>query len=208
MSPPPKTTRHALPTLESRRWHPQSKAESTTSLESGETEERNSPLLVETPSPKKTTSPPHDIAPPSQSPIPQPQPQPRPPRQRDHRAKTQYEKERGERLDNDFIGVDADTPCACCQKRLASRSKTHGPEAPRQRCRVPRNPRIFKSYKCGYCIGSKGRCSFSNENPGVKYEPESLQRTLPSEEAKRASRKKANETRRRQKEVARGGRTE
>ncbi|KAI1193313.1 hypothetical protein F5X97DRAFT_328681 [Nemania serpens] len=181
------TARTPLPTLDCRKW-PSKSAGATTAPtrpstpQQGSPETSHSPLLVVTPPPPSP---------------PRPSPQPRRPRQRDHKAKTQHEKSRGKELETKFSGVDARSPCACCRRRLDAWAKKGGDESSKPRCRVARDPDKFNSYKCGYCIGSKGKCSFSVNNPGVNFEPEKLDDTLQRETAKRASREKAQETTRR-----------
>ncbi|KAI1162124.1 hypothetical protein F5B18DRAFT_673882 [Nemania serpens] len=200
-SPRPSTTGTPLPTLACRKWPSQSSRAATIPSPKSppqfwRDEMSQSPLLVVTPPPQSPSSQPQPQSEPH--PQPHPLPHPSPPRRRDHRAKTQREKARGKRLEEAKIGVDAETPCACCRRRLQRWSKTRGDESSKPRCCVPRDPVAFDSYKCGYCIGSKGKCSFSVDNPGAKFEPETLHKTLLREGVKRASRKKAVETRRRQ----------
>ncbi|KAI3333698.1 hypothetical protein F4824DRAFT_512854 [Ustulina deusta] len=72
------------------------------------------------------------------------------------RLKTEKEKAKGESLKDPAIGVQAVKRCTRC-------ADTHN------RCLVARDPLKFGSFKCGHCISSKQKCSFSVENPGVPY---------------------------------------
>ncbi|KAI1120447.1 hypothetical protein F5Y10DRAFT_289769 [Nemania abortiva] len=115
-----------------------------------------------------------------------------PPRRR-RRNTTEHEKARGRMLNDNKHGVDARQPCKCCKARYEKCEKQG--TVPELRCRVARNPKAFRGYKCGSCIISKGRCCFSVDNPGVPFEPERLEETRAEEQKKRAAREKAAATR-------------
>ncbi|KAI1175687.1 hypothetical protein F4777DRAFT_578820 [Nemania sp. FL0916] len=103
------------------------------------------------------------------------------------------EKTRGESLEDDFMGVNAKAPCTRC-KRSHDLWLDGGKKGPEPRCRVPRDPYNFNSYKCGCCIRSKVQCSFSVYRPGVPYDKHMLEKTKAREATKRKSRKRALKT--------------
>ncbi|KAK5635381.1 hypothetical protein RRF57_011093 [Xylaria bambusicola] len=115
---------------------------------------------------------------PSQPPPPAPSASER--RKGRNRQKTAHEKQQGDKLKDDTIGIEADQPCDNCRK-------ARGNSCP---CRVARDPEKFNSWKCGHCIATKRKCSFSPDSPGVIFGP------MTREGARKEDRKrKANERR-------------
>ncbi|KAI0505892.1 hypothetical protein F5B22DRAFT_660930 [Xylaria bambusicola] len=101
-------------------------------------------------------------------------------RKRRNRQKTEQEKQKGDQLNDDTIGIVADHPCENCRKARDVNCK----------CMVARNPKKFNSWKCGNCLRSKRKCSFNVDNPGVEYAP------LTKEGAESVERKKKANARR------------
>ncbi|GAW24800.1 hypothetical protein ANO14919_143940 [Xylariales sp. No.14919] len=97
------------------------------------------------------------------------------------------EKQRGEKLDTDGLGVDATRPCTRCHKSGRT-------------CRVARDPISYNSFKCGACISTKCSCSFSINNPGADYTRETLDTARQREEQKAVSRQRAMDARNKKKE--------
>ncbi|KAI1145129.1 hypothetical protein F4825DRAFT_457814 [Nemania diffusa] len=95
----------------------------------------------------------------------------RPLAQNRERAKRVAKK--GESLNDDSLGVDADFRCKVCESHFRRWLKKPEPRPPQPRCRVARDPEAFNSYRCGACIGPGKKCSFSMLLPGVDYEVQS-----------------------------------
>ncbi|KAI0973336.1 hypothetical protein F4678DRAFT_459468 [Xylaria arbuscula] len=94
------------------------------------------------------------------------------------RKKTENERTKGLKLNDDLYGADPVRRCASCEGKNV-------------RCRVAREPGEFKSYKCGHCISSKLKCSFSHEHPGIPYDSTCIVASRPKEETKKSARRKA-----------------
>ncbi|KAI1423506.1 hypothetical protein F5Y12DRAFT_798338 [Xylaria sp. FL1777] len=130
-----------------------------------------SPQLPDLPKPKRRrvplpTLPSATVAsrPPKRR-VSRPSPKPVLSREEKQKRKTAREKDKGRSLDDPEKGVQATQRCAHCKDRHLQ-------------CRVALDPVKFKSWKCGSCIASKIKCSFSIENPGCKFDPQSIKQNL------------------------------
>ncbi|KAI3324105.1 hypothetical protein HD806DRAFT_60552 [Xylariaceae sp. AK1471] len=110
------------------------------------------------------------------------------------RDNTREEKLRGQRLNDDKVGVSALTLCKNCAKLHENYAKNPTGRAPPRPCRVPLNPVEFNGVKCGNCIASKRKCCFKWDNPGIPYPPAVLEHLQAMEEPKRLGRDKALQT--------------